>query len=252
MPHPVLSLEEQVAFFQENGYVILENAVAPSYLAQLQAATAALLADPRCQGTTRNLLAMNPVFEDMIDGHAGMPLLERLIPDLQLLAMDMRTCMPNAGNMGWHADIGFFCDQTVSVNTALYLDELTPDNGALRVLPGSHKTPFPLQGEAANGDLAGEVRVLCPAGTMVLFDDCLWHRTGANVTDRPRRGIFTYYGHYWMKPCNYEERPEPFHRMRQYIEGKGEKRSQLLGVYLKGSEFNHFEYHQAQRESAGA
>jgi ectoine hydroxylase-related dioxygenase (phytanoyl-CoA dioxygenase family) len=242
--HPVTA-EEQAAFFHDHGYVLIEDAVSTEYLAQLQEATAQLLLDPQMQGTTRNLLALNPIFEEMIDGHAAMPVLERLIPDLQMLAMDMRTCMPGKGNMGWHVDNAFFCEQTISINTALYLDDLTPENGALRVLPRSHKLPFNLTQEELYESLPGEVTLQCKAGTMVVFDDCLWHRTGQNNTDRPRRGIFTYYGHFWMKPCSYPERPEPFHRMTRFLEGKGAKRARLLGLYLEGSEFNHFEYHES-------
>ncbi len=221
--------------FHENGYVVIENAVRPEYLAALQALTA----DLTRFGGGRNLLATDPLFEELIDGHAGMELLYALMPDLQLLAMDLRTCLPGAGDMAWHADGVLWSAQTLTVNTALYLDELTPNNGALRVVPGSHKIPFTLEKERHHAVLDNEVKVLCPPGTLVVFDDCLWHRTGNNETEKPRRGIFTYYGHFWIKPTSYKERPETYASMRHLWEGRGEKRCQLLGIERAGSEFNH-------------
>jgi ectoine hydroxylase-related dioxygenase (phytanoyl-CoA dioxygenase family) len=243
-------LEDQVAEFKETGYVLLPNAVDAAYLRELQAVTESVLTEERFRRSGgRNLLAIDAVFEVMIDGHAAMPLLEALIPDLQLLAMDIRTCPPRGGSMAWHTDFGYFCDRPISINTALYLDDLTPHNGALRVLPRSHKTPFSLKPDQLDNELPGEVKVICPAGTMVVFSDQLWHRTGTNETDRQRRGIFTYYGPFWMKQCCYETLPEPLHRMHQYIEGKDARRKQLMGYYREGAECNPSETYEDRRDA---
>jgi len=238
MLHP-RTVDEQAAFFHENGYVIVENAVPNDYLQRLRRAVERIEAAGL---PTRNLLATDPVFEDMIDGHAGFPLLEWLLgDDIQLLSMDLRTCPPGGGAMGWHADHPFFSPSVVSINTALYLDDLTPDNGALRVAPRSHKTPFSLGPDEQMAAVPGEVLVQCQAGTMAIFSDCLWHRTGDNTTDRPRRGVFTYYGHFWHKPCAFAENPRPFHAMTEFMEGRNPRRAQLLGRSRPGSEYNHYE-----------
>jgi ectoine hydroxylase len=233
-------LETRVAFYHEFGYVVIENAVPADDLSELRAAVER---GERDGLPGRNLLANDPAFERMIDGHAGFPVLERLLgDDIQLLAMDLRTCPPGGGEMGWHADHPFYAPGVVNtVNTALYLDALTPDNGALRVVPKSHRGPFTLDRDEWAAPVPGELIVTCPPGTMVVFSDALWHRTGRNVTDRPRRGIFTYYGHFWHKPCAFAENPRPFHRMTEYLDGKGERRAQLLGLHKAGSEFNHYE-----------
>lgn len=240
MPLSPRTIEEQAAFFHDHGYVLIPEAVGPAYLRQLQEASGSLLAAYPEVGTLRNLLALLRIFEGLIDEHAAFPLLERLIGnDIQLLSMDLRTCPPGGGQMAWHVDHPYFSPTLVSLNTALYLDDLTPNNGALRVVPRSHKIRFDLGEEERFASVPGEVVVECPAGTMVIFSDCLWHRTGQNTTDRPRRGIFTYYGHFWQKQCAFPESPMPFPRMRQYIDGKGPKRAQLMGLYRAGSEYNY-------------
>jgi ectoine hydroxylase-related dioxygenase (phytanoyl-CoA dioxygenase family) len=244
MNHQATTLAEHTDFFRTHGYTIVENAVDAAYLSELQRATEHHREDPRYQvAQGRNLLAIDPIFENLIDGHAGMPILEALIPDLQMLAMDIRACYPGGGAMAWHTDIDHFSGPSiVSINTALYLDNLTAENGALRVLPRSHLTPFTISEAEQHLELPGEVMVQCQAGTMVLFQDTLWHRTGMNTTDRQRRGLFIYYGHFWMKQCYYPGNPVPFPSMRQYIDGKGAKRAQLLGSYRENSEFNRAEY----------
>lgn len=233
------TLDAQSDHFREHGYVIVPDAVSPNYLGQLQEAAGALLREHPGVGTLRNLLSLSPVFEGLIDEHAAFPLLERLIgDDIQLLSIDMRACPPGGGSMAWHVDLPFFCLVLISLNTALYLDDLTPENGALRLVPKSHLRPFSLGPEERYAALPGEVVVECPAGTMVVFSDCLWHRTGENRTEKPRRGVFTYYGHFWQKQCTFPESPEPFPRMRRFIDGKGAKRAQLMGLYREGSEYN--------------
>ena len=231
-----MTIDEQIAQFHANGFVVIPDAVPASYLAALQEATAGEI---YAGGTVRNLLDRDPLFEDLIDGHAGMELLDALMPDLQLLAMDLRACPPGGGEIGWHADRVLWSEQTLTVHTALYLHDLTPDNGALRVVPGSHKRPFDLPEDERLALRDDEILVTCPAGTLVVFDDCTWHRTGRNVTERPRRGIFTYYGRFWIKPTSYRERPRPFAEMRHLWEGRGPARRRLLGIEHPASEFNH-------------
>ena len=43
-----------------------------------------------------------------------------------------------AGDTNWHSD-GYGSRPVISIKVAFYLDELTRDSGALRVIPGSHK-----------------------------------------------------------------------------------------------------------------
>ena len=43
-----------------------------------------------------------------------------------------------AGDTGWHSD-GWYVNRPPSIKIALYLDPVTGDTGALRVIPGSHR-----------------------------------------------------------------------------------------------------------------
>jgi ectoine hydroxylase-related dioxygenase (phytanoyl-CoA dioxygenase family) len=80
-------------------------------------------------------------------------------------------------------------------NTVWMLDGITADNGAIRMIPGSHrwgKLP-----QEALSDLTGphpeEVLVTGRAGTVVVMNAHLWHGGTANHTDRPRTAMHIFF-----------------------------------------------------------
>ncbi len=80
----------------------------------------------------------------------------------------------------------------------LFLDDAAADNGAIRVLPGSHALgpavrdrdgPDPALARTDALDRSGEVPVEVEAGSMVFFGSLLVHRSSPNTTDRHRRAL---------------------------------------------------------------
>jgi ectoine hydroxylase-related dioxygenase (phytanoyl-CoA dioxygenase family) len=82
----------------------------------------------------------------------------------------------------------------VVVNSIWALDDFTADNGATRLIPGSHRSLGP---DAPAGPIfVAEM----PAGSMMLYVGSLWHGGGGNVTDRPRLGVLLEYVASWLRP----------------------------------------------------
>jgi len=87
------------------------------------------------------------------------------------------------------------------LSSAVTMDECTPDNGPLRVWPGSHKTHLEHE-QTDNGwevcpteiDHAGGQDALCPPGSVMIFHTLLVHNSKANVSGKPRRLMI--YSHY--------------------------------------------------------
>jgi ectoine hydroxylase-related dioxygenase (phytanoyl-CoA dioxygenase family) len=80
-------------------------------------------------------------------------------------------------------------------NIMWMLDDFTEGNGATRVVPGSHLVrahPDPRQRPRS-------VAAVGRAGSALVFDGRLWHGTGANVTDRKRHGVLTYFARPFMR-----------------------------------------------------
>ncbi len=76
-----------------------------------------------------------------------------------------------------------------AVNVMWLLNDFSAENGATRMVPGSHRF-----GRRPDKDRDGEVVTVAaaaPAGTAVIFDGRTWHGTGANVSDGPRIGLLT-------------------------------------------------------------
>ncbi|MFE3023472.1 ectoine hydroxylase, partial [Nocardia tengchongensis] len=111
----------------------------------------------------------------------------------------------------WHAEDGMPAPRAVSLSIAL--TDNYPFNGSLMVMPGSHRTFVPCQGETpadhhrvslreqrigvpsqeALTDLAGKhgiTQVTGPAGSALLFDSNLMHGSTGNITPFPRSNLF--------------------------------------------------------------
>ena len=64
------------------------------------------------------------------------------------------------------------------------ISDFTSDKGGTKIIPGSHQGKWnPQMGEAILED------VVCPAGSLVIFDSTLWHCAGVNNSDRDRLAI---------------------------------------------------------------
>ena len=112
-------------------------------------------------------------------------------PDAILSSMTANIAMPGNRPQSLHADQGYMREPwpwPATVNVVWALDDFTPDNGGTRVVPGSHRIGC----GPPDLDLP-TVSVNVPAGSLLCIDGRVWHGTGANLTDRIRRGVFAYY-----------------------------------------------------------
>jgi len=85
----------------------------------------------------------------------------------------------------------------VVVNSMWALCDFTADNGATRLIPGSHRWPEDRRPDP-NGHEA--VAATMPAGSVLIYLGGLWHGGGANTTDRPRPGLLLEYVVSWLRP----------------------------------------------------
>lgn len=177
-------------------------------------------------------LSLHPDLAEVVDWP---PLLEVV---LQLLSpnvyinhshLDVHPPHSPTGARRWHRDNGMmgrdmrllWRDQPrVTVKAAVYLtDVLSPDDGALEVVPRSHLDAKPRQPvEDPDG-----VAILGRAGTVAVFDARVWHRRRDNLGTRTRRAIFMAYSYRWLA-----SRDVPFQEVPGWAGLKPERR-QLLG-----------------------
>ena len=84
--------------------------------------------------------------------------------------------------------------------------------------------------EQRHEPLPGELAVPCSAGDAIFINSAIWHTGGRNEGEGLRRGIYLYYGYWWLK--RYETNQAlPW----QALQNAGETRLQLLGMRNPGS-----------------
>ncbi len=110
--------------------------------------------------------------------------------DFGLMNWGGRDPLPGFGQQGlhadWHARAAW---EPYSAATALWLlDDFTPDNGATRLVPGSHrKGAVPKAFRDPEQRHPEEKTVVARAGSVLVFNGHLWHSGTRNRTGGPRR-----------------------------------------------------------------
>lgn len=118
-------------------------------------------------------------------------------------AMLMNKPARHGSDLPWHQDGGALwgIDREPTVQIWSALDAARIDTGCLHVVPGSHRGGLvtELGGVIASERVAAEdadarsVAIEVEAGEVVLLHCHLWHRSGGNRTDHPRRAFSVCY-----------------------------------------------------------
>lgn len=152
------------------------------------------------EGTVRlsNLIDKDPVFEKCITEPRLLGAIRHVLgPRFRLSSLNARAAQPGQGLQGLHADWGEGVapgDYRVC-NSLWLLTDFTAENGATRVVPGSHRSrQVPRQAmDDPTADHPDQVELLGPAGTVVVFNSHLWHGGTLNRSDSERAAMHCYY-----------------------------------------------------------
>jgi ectoine hydroxylase-related dioxygenase (phytanoyl-CoA dioxygenase family) len=191
----------------ECGYLVLPHLMGPELLSEVRDRIDELFAqegkgagsefkqEPHARRLA-NLVDKGEVFERVILTPRVLECMEHVLgPDWKLSSLNVRVADPHGDcAQPWHADSGAIVDERGYwvCNSVWMLDDFTPENGATRMLPGSHKW-HKLPPPESYDSLPGEELVLGRAGTVVIMNAHMWHGATANRTAAPRRGMHVYY-----------------------------------------------------------
>ena len=213
--------DRQVAFYREQGYLILED-VLPA--AVVEAARAVIdeaveAARPLTANDDRYDLEPGhslerplvrrlknpdrhwPVFADIVRSAAVLDRLEALVPvGIRLLGSKLNTKAARAGSpVEWHQDFAFHPHTNNDVLAiGLALDDMDEENGCLLYVPGSHLGPVldhhqdgVFVGAVSATRYAAEIGRAIPAvaraGSMVVHHGRMLHGSAPNRSERQRR-----------------------------------------------------------------
>lgn len=196
--------KEQWDHFDAHGYLILESLLPPPRLAALRDALEKRYAlegpdagseGADIQGVRRlcNLFSKGHAFEGLAVEPVFLEAARRAIgPDFRWQAMNFHDPIPGdpRPHQPLHADRSFFPACTAYLNVVIAVDAMTQKNGATRLVPGSHKRPFPKDVlDDPKEAVANEIHVICPAGSAVLLHGDIWHGGCANCSSTTRRAL---------------------------------------------------------------
>lgn len=202
--------EAHRGLLDERGWVSLEGAIAPALRERLIERIEALFAaegeragsewrqEPGARRLA-NLADKGDVFlEAMLAPPVRAHVAHVLGPRYKLSSLNARAAEPRGGTaQPLHVDAGAVPDERgYWVCNALWmLDDFTADNGALRVVPGSHRSGRRPQDVLADprAPHPNEVLVTGRAGDVVVMNSHLWHGGTANRTDGRRLALHAFY-----------------------------------------------------------
>ena len=245
--------KEQLQHFDAEGYLVVEDALAPEMVEKLTEVVDRIDAqerearslEPGAMMTKFRSVVEDDLFFELLDNEKTFPLLWDILGwNIQLYISHLIIYPPEAPGAerkvkgaGWHQDGGRPVEEIerpaprLSLKISYWLSDTTiPDCGAMRILPGSQKlVDKPFQQDPTE-DPEGAIEVKVKPGTAVVFDRRLWHSRGYNYSEMTRKVLFFGYSYRWLRGLDYNNMPE------EVLTKCGAIRRQLLGdgVDVKG------------------
>lgn len=149
-----------------------------------------------------NLIARGPRFRDLVTNQTVLGAVEAILGDDILLSGTTSMHIgPGETEQLLHADDGMISlprpHPATMITTLWALSEFTKDNGATRLIPGSHLKPTIVP---APEDASAAVAAEMPAGSVLILHASTWHGGGPNSTsDVERYGLSIQYVAGWCR-----------------------------------------------------
>lgn len=209
MANPYQLSPEQVQFYRRNGYLLgLPPIYSPAEMQQINAELPSLLALLEPGETAKDIrewhetssylfdIVMNPKIHDLVEPILG--------PNFYCWASSFFIKEPfSSSTVGWHQD-AYYWPMTPhhTVTVWLAFDDVDSENGAMKVVPGSHlhgllkhtkstqtSSVLTLELESGTFSEADAVQFSLHAGQVSLHDDRCVHSSPANPSERRRAGL---------------------------------------------------------------
>lgn len=219
-------IREAMDTFHDQGYLILENAFPSQWIDEVrQECAVGLDAHLSNQGGLAGLagktfgtghVAWFPplvglLADDRLVAHPVIrPMLETLLgTGYRSSFHNTNSSFPGSGLQPVHRDHGFLFGNrgdggqpSAQVVVNVCLCDFTIENGATELWPATHWIPDPANWESAALEQRARelpsIRLVVPAGTLVLRDLRLWHRGMPNTTHQVRSMTATVFQRAWM------------------------------------------------------
>ena len=234
--------QQQLDKFNNDGYLVIEDALPPEMVQRLKQTVDRIEDEKRERQNLSPEQLLNKfrtviedeIFLELLDWPRTFPLVWDILGwNIQLYISHLIIYPPETekaelGTGGWHQDGGRPVwemerpQPRLSLKVSYWLTDVeSPTNGAMQIIPGSHKQDtLPLDSDSTDENVLD----LCvKAGTAILFDRRMWHRRGLNTSKISRKALFFGYSYRWLRGLDFNLMPEELLKKCDSI------RRQLLG-----------------------
>lgn len=180
------------------GYTLLRGAIPTEWLAPLRAAFDAGVKPshewpvPRGRDWRHSLLDLDPHVQAVCRLPAVLEAVGALIGGRYFISqVEGREPLPGGGHQTLHRDLSAEHPGD-TVNALAFFDDYGPENGATRLVPGTHRPGSPTADITA-GDERYACHVTGAAGDILVFDADLLHAGSCNFSGARRRSILIGY-----------------------------------------------------------
>ncbi len=218
----MIGIDELLAAYERDGFVILEAALSEEELEEARATLAPYLEGGdngrnsfEGEKTKRvySLVGRGAIFELTVEHPTVLALCDRLLDKNYLLTASQAICVyPGETPQPVHYDDAFVSiprpRKPISVSTIWAMDDFTEENGATQVIRGSHRLSDDQVASTYTVDpnieddpaFVDELEtVVMPAGSLVFFAGTLLHRGGHNRSGVARRAFSHQYCEPWAR-----------------------------------------------------
>jgi len=232
--HPIDA--EQLAHFDQQGYLVVRNALDSNTISTLIEASDRLIASDRQvnrQRTAnglydgfRNSVTLDDAYLPLMTHPTILPIVVQLLgANLHLMTSHLIYKHPDPAGTpsthrtpGWHRDyaqamhdLGHYSIPRIELKCAYYFTDLSePNSGATLVSPGSNHLQAPIQIPAGQVDPANTVEPLLNPGDCLIFENRTWHAGATNLSGWIRKGIMIGYGYRWVMPMDFRKQDAAF------------------------------------------
>ncbi len=239
------------ARIRDDGFTVIENAAEPALVRGLIAAVERIehehdlkAAKTSFEGfktlRVNNLLAYDEIFWQVPLHDNVLPVVERVLDKECLLSSFCSLVLgPGQEAQPIHEDTQLIPlprpHIPITVNAIWALTDFTAENGATRIIPGSHKRDHsPEYGKAYDAEIA-----TMSSGSVMLFDSALWHGAGANSSNARRFAFSCAYCWGWMRQQENLQLGIP----REIAQRFPRRLQELCGYSVYKGQFGHIDNH---------